>query len=50
MPRNTWQDRELYDATASRLASLFKNNFEKFSRETSADVLAAGPIAARFDE
>jgi phosphoenolpyruvate carboxykinase (ATP) len=44
IPRNTWSDKNGYDATASRLAGLFRQNFEKFADGTNADVRAAGPV------
>jgi phosphoenolpyruvate carboxykinase (ATP) len=42
-PRNTWADKEKYDATANNLASKFVANFEKFASETSPEILAAAP-------
>ncbi len=42
-PRNTWSDREGYDRTRSRLASLFAKNFEVFEDRASEEIRAAGP-------
>ena len=43
IPRNTWKDKASYEATAAKLAKLFKDNFEKFADGASADVRAGGP-------
>ena len=43
VPRNTWGDKASYDATAQKLAGLFRDNFEKFADGASAEVRAAGP-------
>lgn len=43
-PRNTWQDKELYDSTAKKLAELFKNNFKKFETTSSKKISDAGPV------
>lgn len=45
-PRNTWSDANQYDLTASKLASKFVKNFEKFALETSPEILAASPKVA----
>jgi phosphoenolpyruvate carboxykinase (ATP) len=42
-PRGTWQDRAAYDAQASKLAALFRKNFEQFAESVSEGVRAAGP-------
>jgi phosphoenolpyruvate carboxykinase (ATP) len=42
-PRDTWADKALYDQTARNLAGKFIANFEKFSAETDAAILAAAP-------
>jgi phosphoenolpyruvate carboxykinase (ATP) len=45
IPRNTWKDKASYDATAQKLAKLFRGNFEKYADGASAEVRAAGPAA-----
>jgi phosphoenolpyruvate carboxykinase (ATP) len=42
-PRNTWENKEEYDATAERLAEKFVTNFKKFEAETAPEILAAAP-------
>ena len=42
-PRNTWADKDAYDAQAARLAELFTKNFEKYEMGVSAEVVEAGP-------
>jgi phosphoenolpyruvate carboxykinase (ATP) len=44
-PRNTWSEKSSYDATAQKLAGLFRSNFEKYADGASPDVRAAGPAA-----
>jgi len=43
VPRNTWGDKASYDATAKKLAGLFRDNFAKYADGASAEVRAAGP-------
>ena len=45
IPRNTWSDKNSYDATAKKLAGLFADNFAKYESGASAEVRAAGPLA-----
>jgi phosphoenolpyruvate carboxykinase (ATP) len=45
VPRNTWSDKASYDATARKLAGLFRDKFEKYADGASAEVRAAGPVA-----
>jgi phosphoenolpyruvate carboxykinase (ATP) len=42
-PRETWADRESYDAQARLLARLFVENFEKYREMASPEVIAAAP-------
>ncbi|MGH2538745.1 MAG: phosphoenolpyruvate carboxykinase (ATP) [Candidatus Promineifilaceae bacterium] len=42
-PRDTWPDGEAYDAQATKLAYMFRRNFEQFAADVSPDVAAAGP-------
>ena len=44
-PRNAWSDSAAYDATAKKLASLFRANFTKYEEGASPEVRAAGPAA-----
>jgi phosphoenolpyruvate carboxykinase (ATP) len=38
-----WTDTAAYDATARKLADLFRENFTKYEAGVSADIAAAGP-------
>ena len=42
-PRQTWADGAAYDAQASKLAAMFRENITKFGAAVPAHVLAAGP-------
>ena len=42
-PRETWEDKDAYDAQARDLAGRFNKNFKKFVGEVSSDVVGAGP-------
>jgi phosphoenolpyruvate carboxykinase (ATP) len=42
-PRSTWRDPAAYDARARELATLFRDNFEKFAADAGETVAAAGP-------
>ena len=43
-PRETWTDKMQYDQKARQLALEFKSNFEKYTDETDAAIVHAGPI------
>ncbi|HEY5576303.1 MAG TPA: phosphoenolpyruvate carboxykinase (ATP), partial [Clostridiaceae bacterium] len=42
-PRNTWKDKEMYDARALELAVKFKENFMRF-KDVPEEILNAGPV------
>ncbi len=42
-PRETWADKAAYDAQASKLAEMFRENFRKFEKEVGGEVVKAGP-------
>lgn len=42
-PRNTWQNKDAYDAKVKELAEAFKTNFEQFSENASQEILNAAP-------
>jgi len=43
-PRNTWEDKDLYDKKAAELAKKFEANFDKFKDFANAEILAGAPI------
>ena len=42
-PRDTWEDKEAYDAQANKLAGMFKENFEKKYPNMPDTIKQAGP-------
>lgn len=42
-PRDTWNDKDLYDKKAAELAQLFIKNFEKYADKANADILSSAP-------
>ena len=42
-PRNTWEDKDGYDAQATKLAGMFAENFKQYADNASDEVRAAGP-------
>ncbi|WP_159799685.1 phosphoenolpyruvate carboxykinase (ATP) [Flavobacterium sp. MK4S-17] len=44
-PRNTWEDKEAYDAKAKELADAFRKNFAKFEEFANEEIMAGGPLA-----
>ncbi|MDG1261990.1 MAG: phosphoenolpyruvate carboxykinase (ATP) [Flavobacteriales bacterium] len=45
-PRNTWSDKDAYDAKANDLAKKFVANFEQFSDFANEEILSAAPKVA----
>jgi len=43
-PRETWGDKDAYDAQAARLVEMFRKNFVKFEKHVDPEVLAAASI------
>ena len=44
-PRDTWSDKAAYDATARKLAGLFRKHFEQYADLAGPAVTGAGPVA-----
>ncbi|MDR3687496.1 MAG: phosphoenolpyruvate carboxykinase (ATP) [Coriobacteriia bacterium] len=45
-PRAGWADKDAYDATARKLATMFNDNFAQYAEHATAEVEAAGPDPA----
>ena len=43
VPKNTWEDKALYDEVKEKLIRLFQKNFEAFSEHVNPEILRAGP-------
>lgn len=43
-PAKAWSDPGAYRETATKLAALFRQNFEKFGQQAGPEAIAAGPI------
>lgn len=43
VPRDAWTDKAAYEATARKLAHLFRDNFTKYAANVATEVGAAGP-------
>ncbi len=42
-PRNTWKDKESYDAKSNQLAAAFVKNFAQYSSAASKEIISAAP-------
>ena len=42
-PRNTWENKEQFEATRKKLVGLFTENFKKFERGVNKSIITAGP-------
>jgi phosphoenolpyruvate carboxykinase (ATP) len=42
-PRHTWADKGAYDAQATKLAGMFRENFKRYADQVGDDVKAAAP-------
>ena len=45
-PRDTWADKDAYDATAKKLVDMFVANFAQFEEHVTPEVIAAAPKTA----
>jgi phosphoenolpyruvate carboxykinase (ATP) len=42
-PRDTWEDKDLYDTKAKELAHKFNDNFAKFEKFANEEIMAGAP-------
>ena len=45
-PRNTWKDKDAYDAKANHLAASFIKNFEQYAGASNKEIMSAAPKVA----
>ncbi|MGB3587325.1 MAG: phosphoenolpyruvate carboxykinase (ATP) [Tunicatimonas sp.] len=43
VPKDTWQDKEAFEATKEKLVGLFQKNFKSFEASVNSETIAAGP-------
>lgn len=43
MPKDSWENKEDYDRTLVKLATLFQQNFKTYSKDCGPEVFEAGP-------
>ncbi|MEM6842144.1 MAG: phosphoenolpyruvate carboxykinase (ATP), partial [Bacteroidota bacterium] len=48
VPRDTWQDKDAFDATKEKLVGLFQNNFKAFEDSVNPEIIEAGPKAQKL--
>ncbi|MEM9674728.1 MAG: phosphoenolpyruvate carboxykinase (ATP) [Bacteroidota bacterium] len=48
IPRDTWQDKDAFDATKEKLVGLFQDNFKSFEDSVNPEIIAAGPKAYKL--
>ena len=46
-PRNTWADKDAYDAQANKLGNMFVKNFDQYASGVSQEILDAAPKASQ---
>ena len=44
-PKNTWDNKEAYDAQATKLAKAFTENFTKYTEFANEEIMAGAPLA-----
>lgn len=43
VPKNTWNDKEMYDQIKEKLVGLFKENFKQFESKVNPEIVKGGP-------